>query len=273
MGVLRNRDRDQTERRASTRIWLGLGGFAIPVLILGVTLAATLSSMRAHSAIESAEPEVTIKVIGHQWWWEIQYQSDEPQRMLTTANEIRIPAGQPVRIELESRDVIHSFWVPNLQLKTDLVPGRSTVTWIHADEPGVFRGQCAEFCGLQHTNMAFFVVALEPDDYDAWFEAQLEPAAEPQTELEIAGREVFMEHACSVCHAIRGTPAFATMGPDLTHLASRVSLAAGTLPNTRGHLAGWISDPQGIKPGNQMPNVDLEAHELLALVAYLEILQ
>jgi cytochrome c oxidase subunit 2 len=169
--------------------------------------------------------------------------------------------------------VIHSFWVPSLQGKLDLVPGQVNTTWIQADSAGVYRGQCAEYCGLQHARMQFRVVALPPSDFEAWVDAQQSPAVQPGDSASQAGQRVFMTSGCSFCHAIRGTPARATAGPDLTHLASRRTLAAGTLPNTKGHLAGWIGNPQAIKPGNLMPQIPLSPAELRALLAYLGTLR
>ena len=175
--------------------------------------------------------------------------------------------------KVTSHDVIHSFWVPNLHGKRDLVPGYVTAIWMQADRSGIYRGQCAEFCGRQHAHMAFEIVAESEADFERWLDAQRRLAVEPQTDAEQRGREVFLARRCSTCHTIRGTGAFATVGPDLTHVASREALAAGTIPNTRGHLAGWIVNPQTIKPGTAMPSNLLPADDLHALMAYLEILR
>src|SRR5439155_1916968 len=160
------------------------------------------------------------------------------------------------------RDVIHSFWVPNLNGKRDLIPGYTTAIWLQADRAGVYRGQCAEFCGRQHANMALTLVAESQDEFDRWLGAERQSAREPETDAERRGREVLETRQCSVCHTVRGTAAQGRVAPDLTHLATRQTIAAGTLPNTRGHLAGWIIDPQTIKPGNQMPRNLLAAEEL-----------
>ena len=183
------------------------------------------------------EPAVTIRVTGHQWWWEVRYQDSDPSRVFTTANELHVPTGLPVRLELESDDVIHSFWVPNLAGKQDLVPGQLNQLTFTVAEPGVYRGQCAEFCGLQHAHMGIVVVAESEPDFRAWQAAQIRPAVPPETAEQRLGMQVFLGHACVMCHAIRGTPAGGRTGPDLTHLGSRRHLAAATLPVTRGSIA------------------------------------
>jgi cytochrome c oxidase subunit 2 len=203
----------------------------------------------------------------------VRYEDPQASRSLTTANEIRIPVGRPVRLKLSSRDVIHSFWVPNLHGKKDLVPGHQTLTWFQADTPGVYRGQCAEFCGQQHAKMGMLVIAEPPERFAAWYERQLLPAAEPADSVAAAGQRLFLAKGCVLCHAVRGTPAGSRLGPDLTHLASRLTIAAGTLPNTRGHLAGWVVDPQRLKPGVRMPPNQLAPAELHALLGYLESLR
>ena len=169
--------------------------------------------------------------------------------------------------------MIHSFWVPNLHGKTDLIPGRQTLTWVKADRPGTYRGQCAEFCGHQHAHMAFTVVAEPPEQFKAWYEAQLKPAAQPSTPAQARGQQVFLSSPCIMCHRVQGTDAGGRVGPDLTHVASRSHLAAGTLANTRGHLAGWVLDPQKIKPGTRMPPNNLEPADLQALLDYLQSLK
>jgi cytochrome c oxidase subunit 2 len=272
--ALLRRRRGETEPRGDRiGLWLGTGGVAIPVTILAGVLALTLITLARDAAAERRHDDLRIKVIGKQWWWEIEYQDSVPSRRLHMANELHIPVGREVMLELESRDVIHSFWVPALQGKRDMVPGRKHKLRLRADRPGVFRGQCAEFCGHQHTNMAFVVVAHTPADYAAWYERALRPAPAPVTALEQEGQRVFLEKPCAMCHTVRGTVAMARAGPDLTHLASRRTLAAGALRMSRGNLGGWVSDPQGIKPGSHMPNVDLDGRELRALLAYLETLR
>jgi cytochrome c oxidase subunit 2 len=263
-------DHDPEKQRQMTR-WV-VGATAATVLVLLVYLIADLSTSRRIGDL-AIQPTMTIEITGHQWWWEVHYADPVANRRLTTANEIHIPVGRPVRLKLESRDVIHSFWVPNLHGKKDLIPGYVSTTWLQADEPGVYSGQCAEFCGLQHAHMGLLVIAQPPEQFAAWYERQLEPAAPPTDSLRLRGQEVFLSRSCNLCHTIRGTQANARVAPDLTHLASRRTLAARTLPNTRGHLAGWIVDPQSIKPGNRMPPNLLNSDELEALLAYLESLR
>jgi cytochrome c oxidase subunit 2 len=249
-----------------------VGGVAASLLILVTVFISSLLTGRSIQAMATPQP-LTIEVIGHQWWWEVRYQDPDPSQRFEAANELHIPVGQPVRIQLRSEDVLHSFWVPSLTGKTDLVPGRTNTLWVHADEPGVYRGQCAEFCGLQHAKMAFMVVAHPPAEYEAWAAGQLAPARTAAAPLARRGEQVFLSRGCVLCHAVRGTPARGDVGPDLTHFGSRLTIAAGILPNTRGHLGGWISNPQVIKPGNRMPRVPLDSEELQALLAYLESLQ
>jgi cytochrome c oxidase subunit II len=242
------------------------------VLTLFVLLVASIWTGRAVASL-GAESAVTINLIGHQWWWEAEYEEAVPSYRFRTANELHIPVGRPVVLKVTSRDVIHSFWVPNLHGKRDLVPGYTTAIWIQADTPGVYRGQCAEFCGIQHARMALYVTAESNDDFERWKMNQRREAAAPSNEVQRRGRDVFLHSTCTQCHTIRGTIAGATMGPDLTHLASRGTLAAGTLPNNRGHLAGWIADAQTVKPGNHMPPNSLQAGDMNALLTYLESLK
>jgi cytochrome c oxidase subunit 2 len=210
-----------------------------------------------------------LEVIGHQWWWEVNYDNEkDPSQTFTTANEIHIPVGQPVRIAVTSTDVIHSFWVPKLTGKTDTIPGQINETWLEADKPGVYRGQCAEYCGLQHAHMGFTVVAQSPGDFHNWLENQLKPAPSPTSEQIIEGERDFVVH-CGICHTVRGTQAGGHAGPDLTHLMSRGSIAADTLPNNVAYLSGWIANPQAMKPGNLMPTLTLSPPVLTAIRAYL----
>ncbi len=221
-----------------------------------------------------ADPDhVNIKVTGQQWWWDVEYESTLASQRLQTANEIHIPTGKPVLLKLQSTDVIHSFWVPNLGGKKDLIPGHQTELWIQADREGIFRGQCAEFCGHQHAHMALLVIAESPAKYAAWLDAQRRPAAEPDDPMAKRGRDVFLSGPCVMCHSVRGTGAGGHTAPDLTHLGSRLTLAAGTVPNTPGHLAGWITDAQGIKPGNRMPTIGIGGEDLQALLQYLQALK
>ncbi|HYG65189.1 MAG TPA: cytochrome c oxidase subunit II [Thermoanaerobaculia bacterium] len=258
------------ERRMMRTI---VAAVAATVITLFGLLVASVATGRSISPLRVPEDALTVKVIGHQWWWDFEYQHPEPYRIIRSPNELHIPVGQPVRILTTSADVIHSFWVPNLHGKLDLIPGRTADTWIQADRPGVYRGQCAEFCGHQHAHMGFLVIAEPPERFAAWWERQRQPAPEPATPLQQRGRQVFLSQACPLCHTIQGTDAGSRVGPDLTHLASRRTLAAGTLPNTRGHLGGWIADPQSTKPGNLMPPNPMKSEDLQALLAYLESLR
>lgn len=248
------------------------GAVALSAVIL---IGLLVASVATGSAIGTPAPAdaLELEVIGHQWWWEVRYDHPVPSRSFTTANEIHIPVGRAVHVETRSSDVIHSFWVPNLHGKRDLIPGHPSELWLRADRPGVWRGQCAEFCGHQHANMGLLVVAEPVEQFQAWYDAQLRPAAPPRTPQALKGRQVFLSLPCPTCHTIAGTEAGGKTAPDLTHLASRRTLAAGTLPNTRGHLGGWILDSQDAKPGNKMPPVAMKSDDLLALLDYLESLR
>ncbi|MBE1874886.1 cytochrome c oxidase subunit II [Myceligenerans pegani] len=272
-----------------------LGGVAPAVIILGVMADSVLTLRDTGGTADASRAPVVVEVDGRQFWWEVRY----PEHDVETANEIHIPTGQDVRVELTSDDVIHSFWVPQLAGKVDLVPGRTNVVTLHADEPGTYWGRCAEYCGLQHAWMRFVVVAHDEPEYAGWLEAQGRPAespgrtddgaggpdggdetaggarpgAGPDTEEVAAGREIFMSSSCVYCHTIAGTEARGTLGPDLTHLASRQMIGAGVLPNDRESLARWITGPQDVKPGNAMPGTDLSEDELDALITYLESLE
>jgi cytochrome c oxidase subunit 2 len=249
-----------------------VGAVGATLVILFGLLVASVWTGRAVASL-GATSAVTIELVGHQFWWEVQFADADPSRRVRTANELHVPIGRPVVLNVTSRDVIHSFWAPNLHGKRDLIPGYTTAIWIQADRPAVYRAQCAEFCGKQHAHMALDVVA-EPDaQFERWLDAQRRPAAEPANASQVRGRDVFMRRQCVLCHSIRGTLAQGLVGPDLTHLASRGKLAAGTLPNTRGHLAGWIVNAQGIKPGSLMPPNLMTSDELQSLLAYLESLK
>jgi cytochrome c oxidase subunit 2 len=244
------------------------GAVGVSLLILVGTFLASLFTGRNSAATD--DPEVlAIEVIGRRFWWEVRYPGAAPGEAVTTANEIHLPVNRPVLIEVRTADVIHSFWTPNLHGKIDMIPGRTNRIWVRAEETGVFRGQCAEFCGVQHAHMGFVVVVEPEEEFAAWLAHQRLPAVEPADSLAERGRRVFVNAACADCHAIRGTPASGNFGPELTHLASRRSLAAAILPNTRGHLGGWIANPQRIKPGNNMPHVPLPSEEFHALLHYL----
>lgn len=241
-------------------------GAIIPSVILLVILVASVGTQKA---LEQPETKLTIEVVGHQFWWEIHY----PDYDFEIANEIYIPVGEPVRLELISADVTHSLWIPNLHGKTDLLPDKVNVTWIQADRSGVFRGQCAEYCGVQHALMALEVIALPREEFDQWLADRQKPIEPPTDELQERGRQVFVAANCNNCHTVGGDRAARKRGPDLTHFGNRKTVGAGILPNNRGNLAGWISNPQAIKPGNLMPRTHIEAEDLHALVEYLENLK
>ena len=245
-----------------------VGGIVIPAVVLLVIMGLSIAVEQMSAA--PADAEVTVEIIGHQWWWEVHY----PDYNLSTANEIHIPAGRPVLIKLTSADVIHSFWAPQLHSKLDLIPGQTNSFVLQADKAGTYRGQCAEFCGLQHAHMVFLVVADETGDFNTWLEQQRQPAPEPEEGTLIQeGQQAFLGSACVYCHTIKGTNASGTLGPDLTHVASRQTIGAGILPNGHGYLAGWIMNSQTVKPGNEMPPMDLDSAQLQAILAYLDTLK
>ena len=245
---------------------------AATAIILTVFLFLDVTTGSALAKVGGSKP-LRIDVVGHQWWWEINYDDPIPQNQVKTANEIHVPVGRAVLIKMRSSDVIHSFWAPNLAGKKDLIPGHETITWFRADSVGVYRGQCAEFCGHQHAMMGFYVVAQPERDFEHWLDQQRGEALKPADSLQQAGERVFLSAPCAMCHTIGGTGAGGNIGPDLTHLASRRTIAAGTLPLTTGNLAGWILDPQTIKPGAKMPPTQLDPQSLRALLAYLESLK
>lgn len=242
------------------------------LLLLAGLLVASVATGQ-HLADFAPPKPVRIKVTAHQWWWKIEYPGDAPQDAVVTANELHVPAGLPVELELSSADVIHSFWLPNLDGKHDLIPNHVIKTYLQADAPGDYAGRCAEFCGYQHAHMDLLLVAQTPRDFQAWLAAQRQPASEPQTEPERRGRELVERKPCAPCHTVSGTTALGGVGPDLSHLASRRTLAAGAALNDHAGLKGWLGNPQSYKPGTQMPAVELTPDELEAVVAYLESLQ
>lgn len=249
------------------------GGAVMPAIVLGAFYLYNLGTLSTVTRPPS-EPALTVEVIGHQWWWEVRYPNDDPRRIVETANEIHVPAGQPVRFMVRTADVIHSFWIPPLGRKIDLIPGRVNSIWLQADAPGVYHGQCAEFCGAQHAKMRLLVVAEPPERFTAWYDRQLEPAPTPSDSTLLAGRRVFLASPCVFCHSVRGTPAGGEVGPDLTHVGSRRTIAAGTLRNTQGNLEAWIVDAQHLKPGNKMPSYNLfDGERLRVLAAYLHSLK
>ena len=254
------------QRDASLWLWIGVG---ISCVVLAVCLVWTIRVLASTNAPRS--PALTIEVTGQQWWWKVRYLDSDASRVLTTANEIHVPTGTTVRVNLIAADVIHSFWVPALGGKTDLIPGQTNVAWLEADRPGRYRGQCSEYCGVQHAHMAFEVVAQTPEDFAQWKNAQLAAATLAPGEDVARGARTF-EYRCGACHTVRGTAAGGTTAPDLTHLLSRASIAALTLPNDAAARAAWTMNPQASKPGNHMPVLQLGASELADVNAFLSTL-
>lgn len=259
----------QAAGRRSHRLLVG-AGVVQPLVFVIATFALTVVAMRAIPEASDVDADaVVVDVVGHQWWYEIRY----PDLGVVTANEVHIPAGQAVRLRLRSADVIHSFWVPQLAGKIDLIPDYVNELVLIADGPGTYLGDCAEFCGLSHTWMGIRVVAHPPEEFDSWVQAQAAPAEPPTGAVAMQGQEVFLQSTCAQCHTIAGTPADGAEGPDLTHLASRATLAAGTIDNDRMALEDWLTDPHAIKDGVEMPPAEVDGDQLDALLTYLEGLQ
>jgi cytochrome c oxidase subunit II len=249
------------DERAATGLVIALGAGVPIVLLTALFVWSDLFVIRSTAAPNPSSTSLTVRVIGHQWWWELRYAGGDA----VTANELHIPTNTRVNVIGTTADVIHSFWVPELNRKIDLVPGRENRLLLYADRPGTYRGQCAEFCGLQHAHMEVLVFAQPRGEFDSWLRRQSEPAEAASSR----GAEVFQREGCADCHAIRGTPANAHVGPDLTHEGSRTTLAAGLIPNDRSHLLRWISDPQSVKPGAKMPALHLSRPDLAVVVDYL----
>jgi cytochrome c oxidase subunit II len=253
------------------RRWVSAAVLLSSLLLMGLLAASVLTDQRL--ATLSLDGALQIRVTAHQWWWEVEYEDPRPDRVFRTANEIVIPVGRSVVITLLADDVIHSFWVPNLHGKKDMIPGRTATIQLRADRAGTYVGRCAEYCGLQHAFMAYDVVALPADRFAAWQEHQLTPAPEPAGAAARRGHELFLTGSCMLCHAVQGTSANGRRAPDLTHFASRASIGAGQIANTSQALAQWIEDPQKLKPGVNMPAHLLPREDLAALVEYLETLR
>jgi heme/copper-type cytochrome/quinol oxidase subunit 2 len=246
--------------------FVAVAGAGLPLVILVTVYAVGLRDLAALG--DGPGPQApTIEVIGHKWWWEVRVPGIDG----ATANELHIPVGEKVLLRLRTADVLHSFWVPQLMPKLDLIAGEVRETWLYAERPGNYRGQCAEYCGTQHAHMAFLVVAEPRRDFDAWLARLDEPARQPQTEAQRRGQQAFQRGTCAGCHAIRGT-ADGRIGPDLSDIGSRWSIGAGAVPNDAGHLGGWIANSQTVKPGNYMPPQPVPADELPDLIAYLRSL-
>ena len=259
--------------RGSIWIFTGVGA---STLVLFATTVWTVVTLAAVSDPPGGKADITIEITGHQWWWEVLYKGSHkgtgPDQILRTANEIHVPVGQTVGVELRTGDVIHSFWVPSLMGKTDLIPGQINRTWFSASNPGIYRGQCTEYCGRQHAHMGLEVIADEPQQFAAWYEHALQPAPAPVSAEARADLDAFVVR-CGACHTVAGTQAAGILGPDLSHLMGRRTLAAGTLPNSIGYLSAWIADPQHAKPGALMPRLDVDGPELTRIRRFLLTLQ
>ncbi|KQT09752.1 cytochrome C oxidase subunit II [Ramlibacter sp. Leaf400] len=271
LGVLALAGPASVRASLARRGWMVGAGVVFPLVVLTALLVYTFGVAAAMQRANAQPAATRIQVTGELWWWRVRYLGPDGATLLETANELRIPVGEPVDLELVSNDVVHSFWVPSLAGKLDMLPGSTNRLRLRAAEPGVFRGQCAEYCGQQHAKMALHVVAQPPAEHAAWREASRRPAAEPAEPLARQGRALFEQARCGVCHTVRGTSAEGRLGPDLTHVGTRLTLAAGTLPNGPGPLAAWIADPQHLKPGSRMPAYrQFSGEDLRALAAYLE---
>ncbi len=256
-------------RDAGGMAWIYVGG-GISSLVLVGCMAWTML-VTAEVTKPPSTPALRVQVTASQWWWSLRYFSANPSQIFTSANEIHIPVDQPVRFELASADVIHSFWIPQLAGKMDVIPGQTNVMWLQADHPGTYRGECAAYCGRQHAHMALVIVADTPQDFAAWQDRQLTDMVVPATEGARRGKQIFQTH-CADCHSVRGMAPAGIAGPDLSHLMTRSTIAAGLLPNTPENLAHWIRDPESLKPGTRMPAQILSVPELTAVTSYLTTL-
>jgi len=267
---VRYRSRPEDDEREPPQVYgsnpVELAWTVVPILIVFVLITTTARTIYEIQAAPPPADAINVRVVGHQWWWEFQY----PDLGVVTANELHVPAGVATYLTLESADVVHSFWVPRLAGKTDVIPNRRNVMWLTPWEPGTYLGQCAEFCGTQHAHMLLRVVAHPPAEFQGWLASQRQPAAaDPRV---ASGRELFEATACVNCHTVQGTGAYGTFGPDLTHLMSRETIGAGVAPNGAETLKSWIADPSILKPGVLMPAMQLSQSELDQVVAYLTTL-
>lgn len=257
--------------------WIAVGGLAVPLVVLCVLFVLglrLLASFPIHDPMNQHAIKPDIVVIGHQWWWEVHYVDGPVSEHFTTADEIHIPANKPVMFELRSQDVIHSFWVPTLHGKVDLIPGHPNYVQIEASQPGNYAGECAVYCGEQHAHMRLLVVAQSPEDFEAWEEQQRKPADPPTTQQAQAGEQIFLGGPCSMCHQVRGTVAGGQVAPDLTHIASRQFIASDSFPNNTAYLESWVTHAQSLKPGCQMPDLtQFSGVQLQELTAYLQQLK
>jgi cytochrome c oxidase subunit II len=264
-------DPDDPHPAERTGWWVVLGmGVVFPmIVVIALFVVSDWAIIHVTEAPAASRTAMTVEAIGHQWYWEFRY----PGTRAVTADEMHIPVGTRINLVATTADVIHSFWVPELNRKIDTIPGQRNRILLYTNRPGIYRGQCAEYCGLQHAHMSMLVFAEPKAQFRAWLRNQSAPAAEPTSALEQRGQDVFLNGACASCHTIRGTSASGYLGPDLTHLASRTTLAGVTIPDTRAFLARWVTDSQHFKPGNEMPDLHLSGAQLDALVAYLESLK
>ncbi len=258
----RKKSSENGEAPGGDQRFIVVGGILFPSVILIPLLIYTLMLT---TKLKSKPSDLVIKLTGYMWWWDVDYEAAG----VRIANEIYIPVGRPVKLVMTSADVIHSFWPPNLSGKTDLIPGQITTHWLEASEPGTYRAQCAEFCGLQHARMALFVIALPEAQFQEWLKTKAAPIVQPFDSVLVQGQKAFDTEGCAACHTIRGTPFAGVVGPDLTHIGSRLSLGAGVLPNTYGNLSGWVANPQALKPGNLMPPSYIAAENFHPLMSYL----
>jgi cytochrome c oxidase subunit II len=264
--------------------WIAIGGLAIPLIVLTVIFIWGLDLLRAfpihgmhgashqQSMAHSMKPDILI--VGHQWWWEIHYLNDDKSKEVVTANELHLPVGKAMNIRMQTADVMHSFWVPALHGKVDLIPGMANYLRVEASQVGEYQGQCAEYCGAEHARMRLLAVVQTPDEYDAWLQAQLQPGNEPDTDAAKEGEHLFLAGPCSMCHTVRGTQAGGTVAPDLTHIGSRQMIAANYYQNNDAYLEAWITHAQSLKPQSLMPDItNFTGEQLTDLVAYLRQLQ
>jgi cytochrome c oxidase subunit 2 len=273
--IYRRRDRPASTRELTVSrdegglswIYIGVGVSTVVLIACAVWTMFTVAAV----AMPARAADLTLQVVASQWWWNVRYKNEDASQVFEAPNEIHIPVGRPIRIELSSADVIHSFWIPQLAGKMDVIPGQTNVTWLQADKAGTYRGQCGEYCGVQHAHMAMYVVAEAPGDYAAWADRQRAAASAAVADSLRRGQQAFISN-CGACHAVRGTSAGGILGPDLTHLKSRQTIAAGLLPNTPGNLSAWIANAQALKPGTRMPTMALSGTDLSAVVAYLDTL-
>jgi cytochrome c oxidase subunit 2 len=260
-----------TDDRTLLRV-VGVASVATIVILIGLLVRSVITSRAIASERNDANP-LLIEVTAYQWWWNFEYEHPEPEQRVRTANELHLPVGRPIAIKLLASDVIHSFWVPSLHGKLDAIPGHETTLYLRIDKPGIYRGQCAEYCGLQHAHMAFVIFAESSDDFEKWIQSQRQTAHQPESDQEKRGLQLVQQSACVMCHTIRGTAAGGRIAPDLTHVATRATIGAGVLPRDAAHLSDWIRDPQHAKPGNRMPALALPDGDREAIVAYLEQLR